>query len=492
MARKWEIIIPNMLGGYAPAWIRDTYPAIGNKNMAGDMKNVGLFNPASLVQGSGVAKLTNGDENGAMASNITGMTKIPYHDGSSIQYSYGIGKNTLYQLRTGIVINTGNFPRTLTTTNSEAITDSFDAKWYKSKVYYTYNTDGNAYLGRDDGDGATYDDRIATLDNNDVDHPLCRGGNDILYIGDKNQVAAWDGSALTNPDLDLPDDFVITSKEWTDDRLWIVANKAVTPALSGSTAYGSYFSVFIYDGYSPSWDNEFKFRGQAGGTFLLDGVLHIFYADPTSSDKKLAKLIGGELIDVATFRASKIPNKNQIDLYQGFIVFSADYGTNPPLYAYGSPDPKIAPYLFQFAQGAHSGLGAIACPYTNIVISTASGSSYNVSQLSGYHVDSNWKSILFNVNKGRQGRSMIDELIVPFEAMASGARVDITLRHNLGAANPWTGTISHTLDGASVIQKKFRPQQKAKNFRLEFDYTNGSTSNSVKIRFPIIIRGHTL
>jgi len=491
MARKWEIIIPNMLGGYAPAWMRDTYPAIGNKNMAGDMKNVDLFNPASLVQGSGVAKLTNGDENGAMASNITGLTKIPYDNTN--KYSYGIGKNTLYQLRTGIVINTGNFPRTLTTTNSEAIADSFDIEWYKSKVYYTYNTDGNAYLGRDNGDGATYDDRIATLDNKDVDHPLCRGGNDILYIGDKNQVAAWDGSALVNPDLDLPDDFVITSKEWTNDRLWIVANKAVTPALSGSSAFGSYFSVFIYDGYSPSWDNEFKFRGQAGGTFLLNGVLHLFYYDPTASEYKLAKLVGGALYDLAPFRASALPTKNQVDLFKNFIVFGANYGTNPLLYAYGTPDEKNIPkYLFQFMQAASSTLGAIACPYSNLIIGSASGATYRVDNPSGYQVDSNWKSILFNVNKGRQGRSMIDELIVPFETMAAGARVDLTLRHNLGAANPWTGTISNTLDGASEIQKTFRPQQKAKNFRLEFDYTNGSASNPVKIRFPIIIRGHTL
>jgi len=53
-----------------------------------------------------------------------------------------------------------------------------------------------------------------------------------------------------------------------------------------------------------------------------------------------------------------------------------------------------------------------------------------------------------------------------------------------------TGRISHTGDGA-VTQKTFFPKKMAKDFRLEFDYTYGNSTNNVKIK-SVIIDGHTL
>ena len=84
---------------------------------------------------------------------------------------------------------------------------------------------------------------------------------------------------------------------------------------------------------------------------------------------------------------------------------------------------------------------------------------------------------------------MLDEISFDIEKMATGARVDYTLRNNRGTAIA-TGTISYANNSTYThITKKLRC--KTDNFRLELDYANGSTTNPVKIK-SVLLRGHTL
>ena len=53
--KRVKLTIPNFFGGFAPNALNETYPSYGNKNMAGDMRNVELANLSHLTQGAGLS-----------------------------------------------------------------------------------------------------------------------------------------------------------------------------------------------------------------------------------------------------------------------------------------------------------------------------------------------------------------------------------------------------------------------------------------------------
>ena len=469
---KWQITIDNFLGGFAPGWYLATYPSYGNRNQAGDMQNVDLISPAYITQGPGLATLTNGDQAGVVTTLIRGILE----KAQASDVSFAVGGTKLYKISSTTVTSDVDFPHTITgATNGE------DVAYFQGKIYYTWDTNvGLLTLPStfDDDWGSTVPTGAAALQTG-VPHPTEVGGNDFLYIGNKNYITSYDGTTFTEKDLDLPDNTIIQDLRWTSNRLWIAANQ---PDLTGSNnAIGS---IYVWDGNSPSWEDEIRVSGRVGGMFVKNGILYVFYQDPSSiGGYKLGYVSGAGISELCSFTGS-LPTYYQITEYKNFIIWVS----GGEIWAFGAAEKSLPAMIFQLADGGYATVGGLACPFGNPLIASMTGTSYKLAKFSGYDTDCYWYSLLFDVTSFDR-KSMIDKIKFNFELLATGARVDYTFKNNKGTSLK-TGIISFTGDGA-ITTKDFYPKAEAENFRLELSWANGSITNSVSIK-NIKIEGHTI
>lgn len=480
---KWTIELKDLsLGGFAPAWYKETYPSYGNKNMAGVMQNMDLSNAGFITQGPGLANLTNGSQAAAITTLIKGATDYAVSSAAA----YGVGGAKLYKFSSTTVVSDGTWPHAI---DKGAVTgeDGEDVTLYKGVLYYSYNHSGSAGdIGTynldatfDDDWGSTVPTGAAALVGG-VPHPFEVGGNDVLYFGNGIYVGHYDGTTFEDQGLDLPTGSVIQDIKWINDRLWILANRPDTTGTNKNSA-----SLYVWDGTATSWELEIPLMGTGGALHKRNGVLFVFYQDLSSTGGyKLGYVGGNGITDLANFTGA-LPEYHQVTDYLDFLL----WGSNGQIWAYGAGDKNLPVRLWQHADGGHANLGCVITPFgTPIIASWDAGSNYRLAQFSGYDTACNWKSVMFDIT-GEMRSSHIDCVRVNFETLASGARVDWKLLNNLGQTI-YSDIVSHTKLG--VVTTAYYPlkQKVAENLRFELDYTSGSTSNPVKIK-NVRIYGHT-
>lgn len=462
------------MGGFAPGWYNQgTYPSFGNKNSAGSMTNIDLTNPSYLTQGPGLANLTNGTQAAAVTTLIKGATDMAVSSG----VAYGVGGAKLYKFSSTTVTSDATWPHAI---DKAAVTgeDGEDVAYYKGALYYSYNHSGAAGdIGKfdlsatfDDDWGSTVPSGAAALQN--APHPFEVGGNDVLYVGNGIYVGSYDGTTFQAQALDLPTNSVIIDIKWVNDRLWILANRPNTTGTNKNSA-----SLYVWDGTATSWELEIKLMGTGGALHHKNGVLFVFYSDLSSTGGfKLGYVSGNGVVDVANFTGA-LPAYHQVTDYLDFILWNA----NGSLWAFGSGDKDLPVRLFQIADGGYANVGCVVTPFgTPIIASWDAGSNYKLAKLSGYDVVSIWKSLMFDITGDSKNGGMIDCVRINFETLATGARVDWKLLDN-GGRTVYSDTISFAKLGAKTTA--YYPIKKgSENFRLEFDYANGDTTNTVKIK----------
>ena len=472
---KWEIKIENFLGGYAPAYHQSTYPSYGNKNMAGGMRNVNLINPSCITQGLGLSTI--GDED----SNVLTLIRSILDKAVSSDSTYAIGGEYVYPISSTAV----STPHEITGTSVVGE----DIKEFRSNIYYTYNNSTAGNIGKynlstyDDDWGSTVPANATTLQKG-VPHPIITSGR-FFYVGNGYYVTSFDADTgadgtLIEQDLDLPHDEEISSLSLAGNTLYIASNNS---GLSGSNK--SIGSIYKWDRNSSSWnDDSIHGLGKVGGTFVKDGVVFVFHQDIGSSAYKLGYVNGGQVSDVTSFTGS-LPEYYQITEYKNFIAWvSGEY-----IHLWGSTHPKIETLHFQPMDGGFTTVGGIAVPFGDLLVASNQTTSYKLAKSSGYETNSYWKSLFFDSSGGTMGKSLIDKVMVSFETLAAEARVDLTLNCDMGTSSS-TKTISYDNDGA-ITQKIWSPNKEAKNFRLEFDWSEGNATNPVSIR-SCLIQGHSL
>jgi hypothetical protein len=453
---KWQIIIENLsTAGFAPAYWKSSYPSFGNKNMLGAMTNIDLTNPAYLTQGVGLATIT-----GTVDTLMKGILNNVF----AADKSAGIGGTKVYEIT----------PTTVTSKTIGTITGGEDIALYAGKLYYSWATN----IGRVNTDWTSPDEDWWTtvaggsaLTSGKPHQMIVAGTTGILSILNGSVVATWDGSTATNVAFNTKDtDITLVSQVWNLNRFWFAGNK---PNVSGRNRA----SIFIWDGSSPSWENEIRVDGKIGALFVKNGITFVFYQKNLSQGVcTLGYANGSSITDVANYYGS-LPEYYQVTDYEDFIIWAS--GTS--LFAFGGGDLKVDTRLFQLGS---CGAGGLANPFgTPITASTT-----KLEKFSGYTTTSSFKTLLFDAAlDGR--KSMIDKVRFDFEKLATGARVDYVLRDNKGTSLN-TGTISYTTDGA-VTSKIFYPKCLCENFRIEGDFTNGSATNNVAIK-SIKVYGHTI
>jgi len=470
---NWSIEILNISnGGFAPAWYKETYPSYGNKNQAGDMANMDLTNPGYILQGPGLATLTNGTQAGAVTTLIKGMTDFAVTSDTA----YGTGGNLLYQFSSTAVATGGIFPHTI---DKAAVTAELgeDVCYYKGDIYYSYNHSGSAGdIGKynlastfDDDWGSTVPTGKAALES--APHQMIAGGNDVMYITNGIYIASWDGTTFIPEALDLPTGSVIQSVAWNNDKVWV---SAINPNLTGANKVTG--SIYVWDGVSSSWDFEIKMMGNVGGLFVKSGVLFTFFQDITSTGGyKIGYYSDGIIVDVGNYSGG-LPAFYQITDYKDYITWNS----NGKLFSFGSGDKDLPTKLFQLADGGFATVGGLVCPFGTPIVASNLTTSYKLAKFSGLDVAASWKSLMFDIT-GAGRISKVNNIRINFEKLAADARVDWKLVNNQGIT-VYNDTISYDKLGTKTTAYYPVNGKVTENFRIELDYANGDTTNSVNIK----------
>ncbi len=479
--QPWQIQIQNISqGGFAPAWYKQTYSPYGNKNQAATMQNMDLTNPGYITQGPGLANLTNGTQAAAVTTLIKGILDFAV----TADATYGTGGNKLYQVSSTAVANSGSWPHTI---DKAAVTAELgeDVAYYQGNIYYSYNHSGSAGdIGKydlnvtfTDAWGSTVPSGAAALTSNP--HQMIVGGNDVMYFANGRYIGSYDGTTFQNTALDFPINSVTQSIAWNSDRVYAAVTR---PNLTGSNKNTA--SIYIWDGTTNSWETEIKLMGTVGALHVKNGVVFVFYQDISSTGGyKLAYISGASIIDIANYTGA-LPAFYQVTDYKDFIIWDS----NGLLFAFGGGDKDLPVKLFQLADSGYATAGCVVTPFgTPMIASWDAGTNYKLAKFSGYDTACNWKSLMFDITGKTKVAGQIDIVRINFETLASGALVDWKLLDNQGRT-VYSDTISYAKATATnpmhTLTSAFYPLngKVAENFRIEFDYTNGSTTNPVNIK----------
>lgn len=460
-SNKFNFKLDSFSGGFCPAFWKSTYPSWGNKNHAGKMKNCDITTPTYMTQGKGLSSLTG----------VSTLFRGILDRAISADTTYGIGGTKLYKLSSTAVASTGGFPHTITGATGESV------EYYKGKVYYSYNTSTKGDVGQLTLANTFDDDYMSTVPTNHialqkgVPHKLLVGGNDRLYIANKNYLSSFDGTILTEQDLDLPDDAVIYDMVWTMNRIFIASNN---PDLTGANeAIGS---IYVWDGNTTSWEQELKVEGKISSLFVKGGIPFVFYRD-TYGISKLAYIDGTQIRDVAVWSGSA-PKYYQVTQDQGYIMWLVD----DDIYIWGASDVKLDVGLSQYTVAKYATGGGLASPFGTPMVASTDNTNYDLSKLSAYATDGYWKSLFFSI-----GKSFIDKIRIINETLEGTApdkakydfKLDIDRAGKTITKSITTGTVQNIPIGENVSD----------GFRVEF--SGGVATNNYKVN-NLEIEGHRI
>lgn len=472
---KWSIEI-NRHRGLAPKWYENTYPSFGNKDHAGDMKNMSLIDPTVLSPGPGMANLTAGDENGAVTELIRSVLKTAV----TSNVSYAIGGTLLHNISATAVTNAGIWPKTIAGTG--AVTGE-DVLYYKGKLLYTFNDAGAAgEMGTYDL-GSTFDDTYwtSTLSGTallNAPHQMMHGGDDVAYITNGRYIATLDNITENDKALDFWENSEVASITWNYNRIIAGVNR---PNISGANANQS--AIYRWNGFGSTWEGDpIEVNGKIGALFTKNGITYVWwetFMEDGSTILVFGMVSGLRVIPLRTFNGS-LPAYYQIGEIGNFIVWMSE----SKMYAWGPVESEIQVDLMQLMSAKQTtNIGGIGAPFGEMMIASNAGTNYSLAKESGFETSAYYYTLLFPTS-GRNAKSIIDTIVVNMDKIATNAKVDLTVKDNKGTAL-WTDNISFTDDGA-ITKKVFHPRARGENMRLEYDHSNGNATNAVKIRQTII------
>ena len=472
-------------GGFIPNWYEDPNVFIGNKNQFNAMKSVDMRDPNCFKQGPGLAKLAN---SASVTTLIKGITPIV----ASANVAFAIGGNKLYKIKDAEVVTTA-YPQTIdkATVTGEA---GESIIVYQGDVYGFYNHSGGegdclkltvATNSMDVDFMSTQPASAAALNN--APHPSEIIGNKLAF-GNGQYVGTYDGTTLDigtgAAGLDFKTGSEVADLAKTNDWYYIGVNY---PSISGDNSNEAI--IYTWNGVATTWENYTVLKGRIGALLSDNGVVYVWYQEENTDGGYKFGYINGSMIQELESYDGSMPSYYQVTKAKGFL----NWISNDKVYSWGTANKKVVPpVLFNLMDGGLANVGGLANPFGTLMVASFDGSSaYQFAQASGLDVTSEAYSLVFDVTSGNK-HGIIDQILFELYPMETGARMDVAVFPDLVVANSASvGTISHSADGDTKIHKSFYPNTSCRNFKLKCDYTNGSATNTVKIR-SIKIFGHYL
>lgn len=478
----WTITLDRFTG-FAPGYWRSTYPSFGNKDQAGAMQNVDLRNPNSITQGPDILDLTNGTQAGVVSTTARGILRVPVSSG----VAYAVGGNLLYQLSATVVTNTpGTWPHTI---NKPVVTgeDGEDVGHYRGGLLYSYNHSGTqGDIGRYDIAGATFDDvywtttLAGTALVGGVPHQIVIAGNDIAYITNGRFIASLDGTSENDQALDFQQNAVAVSAVYDQGLLAIAVNR---PNVTGTNHNES--AIYYWDMISSSWRLPVvPVPGRIGALYVKDGLMFVWYEDISMTGGYKLGVVSGTTVREITQFTGSLPLFYQVFEDQGYLCWL----TTNQVWAWGAAGPQLPTGLMQLADPGYATVGGAARPFgAPIIGSTDGGGNFHLARLPAtgtYNTACTYSSLMFRPSKAN-AVAEIERITAISEQMGAGASCAVTLRYDGGKT---TRALTAIAPGTANRTRHviFRGKQQVEDFRLDLDWSGGSTTNAAAIKAFIV------
>lgn len=211
-------------------------------------------------------------------TNINAIDGDGDNDIAVLAYGQGVGVNTLVACAAEDATNSGLFytidPNgvyTLVGSPDAAhnyVKGNTDSAFYHSHFYFTSTQD----LARMDDDLTSPDfsywtGTLGQSNFTSFKHPLLVFG-DILYIGDGQYLHQIDDTTPQEQVLDLEEGYIVDCLITYNNLMFIAAHQ------------GNGFSkIYTWDGFSPSWLDEYEVNDTISCLFVFQGVLFVFFDD---------------------------------------------------------------------------------------------------------------------------------------------------------------------------------------------------------------------
>lgn len=450
---------PGQEGNIAPglvfSTVTDAQSKVNGLALAGDVDSSG--NAFCLLQGSGTC--------GIVWFDVTSPSI-----GSNF---HGIAGTTTVSAANGDILN--YYQQTGTTTIA---TEEY--------VYYSYENGTVGDVGRRVKSSTAFSDNYLTslaVQSNGaglyrgVPHPLIFGKNEVLYVGNGRYLASHDPTTTTvnYQAFDLKPGFIVVDTDLYQNYIAILAYRGSTN--TNGTTKGE-CKLFLWDGFSPSWNFEYPLRDFKASALLNDGDnLYAFTSGRNNTTKKW-KFNGSGFDDplVESAQIGSAPGKGGVDLYYNNIVWGEDAGGR----------------ILSYNQGLHSvgaltSVGMVKTFYQNTLFVGDNNSGTYTIQYStpstGYALQSFLRSVLYELPTN----STLTCIKVYFSQFGTGASVTFSLfkDYNTTSVGGPNDLLNTTLDFTTYGAITYYPIQKTidniNSFYLFLLFNHASTSNTAAI-----------
>ena len=299
-----------------------------------------------------------------------------------------------------------------------------DIVYYKGNYYATSTTDVALINSALDSITANWWTNTLSLTalNSSYPHPMLIF-DDVLYIADGNLIHIYNGSAGTHTYHTLPTGSIISA--------WVIHNNKIYIAVRGQLPK----KVYIWDGTSPQYEDQFTTREQVYSMYVYNGQLLLFL------ETTVSRWTGVSLDPI--FRGYNTVYKHQIMQYQDLLYFT--YGQHLVCW-----DGEYISYPYSTANGALSSytINFLHCSYYVWMTININNTNYNTSKGSSDGVGY-WRGNRYEFGQNCYIRKLVVELYTP---LASGSEIEFYFYDHNGISQT-IGTMTYASDGAVSIKE---------------------------------------
>ena len=422
-------------------------------------------------------------------TNITAITAYLRNGVVSGSSAYIISGGTLLHqltsLTSGTVTNSGSWPHTMNNAAAWTVPVGDDiANYYTGTTLRTFFSLSYSEGGTPKWNVGIYNQVATTFDDDFMStvpatplgasyitdgagfpHPLVVGDDDVLYIGDRNFVHAYDGQVgaagtFTAAVLTLPVGWVITSFAKKKDRKLMIS-AYYSPSGSGASTFNL--------GSAKSWqwtyldlDPDFAYDlhdNYVSETFNWNGTIACFTTgrktDSEDGNYKLQALVGDEFEVLATYKTGGLPIRGGVDVVEQDIFWNA----GGKLYSYCQV-PYSDKWILNNIYGNGDTTSGMLKLFTQLFTihfsdGASTGAGLRYTQTSQYHLSGQaWGAVAYPVWPALK-RGRLKKVDIDFAAPVSGGR---TFALN-------TGLDSSSIAISGDIQTVTNPKVEIKDYR---------------------------
>lgn len=375
----------DFINGLSPQWKSGSSSVIRGGNKLSYMIEINPFRKwGTLLPGY----------RGVAATNASAVTKYLRKGLVNIQYAYCIGNNELihrYDPVTNTILNSGGvFPHTVAAHGGHTTVVLNDCVIYNAKVggtsalryFYSWSDNTDWDIGVYDFTSTFDDDFMSTAPGTPLaapyitggvgaPHPLIVGDDDLLYIGDRNFLHAYDGQNAADNDgkffpavLTLPAQWIITSIQKTNDGLMIFSYYN-NQTFGGSSDYRGAARAWEYKygelDITRSYDLNDNLTSES---FVLGSTLGVFtygrQTDPnnTSKNSKIQLFDGIKFTPEVSF-TDNLPIRGGVEVSDKCITWNSQ----GIIYTYGSKILGLDTGLNRIGQAQNTGTSGMLATF---------------------------------------------------------------------------------------------------------------------------------